>query len=93
MAEKKYLASEKAETVEGADFSGIRPTITDDDILISPNGTGAIRARVDGDPRGDNAVCLVPAAAVASQVAAGNSSVAIGVNARTYQIGGVADSY
>jgi hypothetical protein len=68
--------------VSTADYAGFTVDGTNDDLVLAPNGDGAIRARTDGDARGQYAVCLVPNASNTTQVASGGSAVAIGRSAK-----------
>jgi len=68
--------------VSTADYGGFTVDGTDDDLVLAPNGTGAIRARTDGNARGNYAICLVPRGLSANQVASGDRAVAIGDIAR-----------
>jgi hypothetical protein len=69
--------------------SVIQATTTNANLVIAPNGTGALIASIPdgtvtgGNARGNNAVDLQIARANANQVAAGDYSVALGTNNRT----------
>jgi len=78
--------------VSTADYAGFTVDGTNDDLVLAPNGNGAVRLDAGGQNRGSYAVCLVPDT-LTTAYARGLRSIAIGYGAYANQSNTTAIGY